>query len=58
MCIQEALTQTNNAEHATLLSAQTSSMFAALASAHNRLLKSLSCREDKGVDSLTSNWGL
>lgn len=36
------LKQTNNALHTTLLSVQPSSVFAALASVHNRLLKSLS----------------
>lgn len=49
------LKQRHNALHTTMLSAQPSSMFAALASACNSLLKSLSWGEDKGMGSLTCN---
>lgn len=54
----KGLKQTNNGLYTTLLSAQPSSMSAALASVHNRFLKSLSEGENKGTGSLTCNQGL
>lgn len=54
----KGLKQTNDALCSTLLSAQPSSVFAALASAHYCLLKSLSWGEDKDVGFLTGNQGL